>query len=88
MPNSILVITITEDWSRKEIFILLTLTPRLLMTQYRKISKNISGKLTAKEAFLFYCLALKSDYITNYQNCFIIFITNDSDFLTWEFFGI
>ena len=38
------------------------------MTQYRKISKNMAGKLTAKEAFLFYCLALKSDYITNESN--------------------
>ena len=34
------------------------------MTQYRKISKNMAGKLTAKEAFLFYCLALKSDFYT------------------------
>ena len=38
------------------------------MTQYRKISKNMAGKLTAKEAFLFYCLAHKSDYITNESN--------------------
>ena len=38
------------------------------MTQYRKISKNMAGKLTAKEAYLFYCLALKSDYITNESN--------------------
>ena len=28
----------------------------------------MAGKLTAKEAFLFYCLALKSDYITNESN--------------------
>ena len=63
-----MVITITEDWSRKEIFILLTINPRLPMTQYRKISKNMAGKLTAKEAYLFYCLALKSDYITNESN--------------------
>ena len=38
------------------------------MTQYRKISKNMAGKLTAKEAYLFYCLALKSDFITNESN--------------------
>ena len=38
------------------------------MTQYRKISKNMAGKLAAKEAYLFYCLALKSDYITNESN--------------------
>ena len=38
------------------------------MTPYRKISKNLAGKLTAKEAYLFYCLALKSDYITNESN--------------------
>ena len=28
----------------------------------------MAGKLTAKEAYLFYCLALKSDYITNESN--------------------
>ena len=38
------------------------------MTQYRKISKNMAGKLKPKEAYLFYCLALKSDYITNESN--------------------
>ena len=38
------------------------------MTQYRKISKNMAGKLTAKEAFLFYCLALKSDFYTYESN--------------------
>ena len=34
------------------------------MTQYRKISKNMAGKLTAKEAYLFYCLALKANLKT------------------------
>ena len=31
------------------------------MTQYRKISKNMAGKLKPKEAYLFYCLALKAN---------------------------
>ena len=37
------------------------------MTQYRKISEKIAGKLKLKEAYLFYCLALKSDFNT-YQS--------------------
>ena len=38
------------------------------MTQYRKITKNMAGKLKPKEAYLFYCLALKSDFITYESN--------------------
>ena len=38
------------------------------MTQYRKITERIAGRLNLKEAYLFYCLALKSDYITNESN--------------------
>ena len=38
------------------------------MTQYRKISKNMAGKLKPKEAYLFYCLAMKSDFRTNLSN--------------------
>ena len=34
------------------------------MTQYRKISKNMAGKLKPKEAYLFYCLALKANLKT------------------------
>ena len=77
MPNSILVITITEDWSRKEIFILLTINPRLPMTQYRKISKNMAGKLKPKEAYLFYCLALKTNLKTYESNIKQITLAND-----------
>ena len=64
MPNFILAITITEDWSRKEIFISLTIIPRLLMTKYIKITENMVGKLKPKEAYLFYCLALKANLKT------------------------
>ena len=35
------------------------------MTQYRKITEKIAGKLKPKEAYLFYCLALKADYKTD-----------------------
>ena len=35
------------------------------MTQYRKITETIAGKLKPKEAYLFYCLALKADYKTD-----------------------
>ena len=35
------------------------------MTQYRKITETITGKLKPKEAYLFYCLALKADYKTD-----------------------
>jgi len=38
------------------------------MTQYRKITKNMAGKLKPKEAYLFYCLALKSNFKTNLSN--------------------
>lgn len=38
------------------------------MTQYRKITKNMARKLKPKEAYLFYCLALKSDFITYESN--------------------
>lgn len=34
------------------------------MTSYRKITEKIAGCLKPKEAYLFYCLALKSDYVT------------------------
>lgn len=37
------------------------------MTQYRKITEKIAGRLNLKEAYLFYCLALKSDFNT-YQS--------------------
>lgn len=37
------------------------------MTQYRKITERIAGRLNLKEAYLFYCLALKSDFNT-YQS--------------------
>lgn len=32
------------------------------MTRYRKITEKIAGCLKPKEAYLFYCLALKSDF--------------------------
>ena len=35
------------------------------MTQYRKITETIAGRLKPKEAYLFYCLALKADYKTD-----------------------
>ena len=38
------------------------------MTQYRKITENMVGKLKPKEAYLFYCLAMKSDFRTNLSN--------------------
>ena len=38
------------------------------MTQYRKITENMAGKLKPKEAYLFYCLAMKSDFRTNLSN--------------------
>lgn len=38
------------------------------MTSYRKITEKIAGCLKPKEAFLFYCLALKSDYETYESN--------------------
>ena len=34
------------------------------MTQYRKITENMAGKLKPKEAYLFYCLALKANLKT------------------------
>lgn len=34
------------------------------MTRYRKITEKIAGCLKPKEAYLFYCLALKSDFET------------------------
>lgn len=37
------------------------------MTSYRKITEKVAGKLKLKEAYLFYCLALKSDFNT-YQS--------------------
>ena len=50
------------------------------MAQYRKITELIAGKLKPKEAYLFYCLALKSDFITNES-----YITQES---LAEFYGI
>lgn len=38
------------------------------MTQYRKITEKIAGRLNPKEAYLFYCLALKSDIDTYESN--------------------
>ena len=38
------------------------------MTQYRKISKNMAGRLKPKQAYLFYCLAMKTDFKTNLSN--------------------
>ena len=35
------------------------------MTQYRKITEKITGKLNPKQAYLFYCLALNSDFNTD-----------------------
>ena len=35
------------------------------MIQYRKITELLAGRLKPKEAYLFYCLALKSDFLTN-----------------------
>ena len=46
------------------------------MTQYRKISKNMAGKLTAKEAYLFYCLALKANLKTYESNIKQITLAN------------
>lgn len=48
--------------------------------QYRKITELIAGRLKPKEAYLFYCLALKSDFITNES-----YITQDS---LAKFYGI
>lgn len=50
------------------------------MVQYRKITELLAGRLKPKEAYLFYCLALKSDFITNES-----YITQDS---LAKFYGI
>lgn len=50
------------------------------MIQYRKITELLAGRLKPKEAYLFYCLALKSDFLTNES-----YITQDS---LAEFYGI
>ena len=50
------------------------------MMQYRKITELLAGRLKPKEAYLFYCLALKSDFLTNES-----YITQDS---LAEFYGI
>lgn len=50
------------------------------MTQYRKITELLAGRLKPKEAYLFYCLALKSDFITNES-----YITQES---LAKFYGI
>lgn len=34
------------------------------MTKYIRITEKMAGKLKPKEAYLFYCLALKSDFVT------------------------
>ena len=47
------------------------------MTQYRKISKNMAGKLKPKEAYLFYCLALKANLNTYESNIKQITLAND-----------
>ena len=47
------------------------------MTQYRKISKNMAGKLKPKEAYLFYCLALKTNLKTYESNIKQITLAND-----------
>ena len=47
------------------------------MTQYRKISKNMAGKLKPKEAYLFYCLALKANLKTYESNIKQITLAND-----------
>jgi hypothetical protein len=50
------------------------------MMQYRKITELLAGRLKPKEASLFYCLALKSDFFTNES-----YITQDS---LAKFYGI
>ena len=50
------------------------------MIQYRKITELLAGRLKPKEAYLFYCLALKSDFITNES-----YITQES---LAKFYGI
>ena len=50
------------------------------MIQYRKITELIASRLKPKEAYLFYCLALKSDFITNES-----YITQES---LAKFYGI
>ena len=50
------------------------------MTQYRRITEKIVGKLKPKQAYLFYCLALKSDFNTDISHI-------KQDTLT-DFYGI
>ena len=47
------------------------------MTQYRKISKNMAGKLNPKEAYLFYCLALKANLKTYESNLKQLTLANE-----------
>ena len=47
------------------------------MTQYRKISKNMAGKLKPKEAYLFYCLALKANLRTYESNIKQLTLANE-----------
>ena len=47
------------------------------MTQYRKISKNMAGKLNPKEAYLFYCLALKANLKTYESNIKQLTLANE-----------
>ena len=47
------------------------------MTQYRKISKNMAGKLKPKEAYLFYCLALKANLKTYESNIKQLTLANE-----------
>ena len=47
------------------------------MTQYRKISKNMAGKLKPKETYLFYCLALKANLKTYESNIKQLTLANE-----------
>ena len=47
------------------------------MTQYRKISKNMASKLKPKEAYLFYCLALKANLKTYESNIKQLTLANE-----------
>ena len=38
------------------------------MTQYRKITEKMAGRLNPKQAYLFYCLALKANFKTHISN--------------------
>lgn len=38
------------------------------MTQYRRITEKMAGRLNPKQAYLFYCLALKANFKTHISN--------------------